>query len=420
MPLFIQERLTQRGWPAGKAFTLLGVVFGCLFLALVFWLAVDQRLVLEGSERLQKITIPSTLENFRLARNIEQLRLEGEHIFSGRTPEARQQALFVVSLLTSHPALLADARAAGLAMETETFLARAAREGMTEARYVEWATLSNRLSLLADDVSIEGINLATDDLRRMSAILLQGRVKLPVVLTLFAIFVVIFLYFIHRHLIHPLQVMNEALSALRSGQPVAPFTVAAMSEIRAVEGAIGQLQKVMQENEQARQQLERLATIDGLTGLFNRRHFMTLAEAEISRAQRYGRPICVGMADLDFFKNINDSYGHAAGDEVLQSMSELFRQALRQSDWWCRYGGEEFAFVFPETAPDEAYRLAERLRLCAADSHVELANGICLRFTLSLGVADATRCSLDEALKRADDALYEAKHSGRNRVVLVE
>ena len=395
-----------------------GGLFGIVFLLQIFWLASDQRQILDGSERLLKTTVPSTLEHFRLARNIEQLRLDGERVFSGHTAVARQQALFIVSLLSSHPALLADARAAALASDVEHFLAQAAREGMNEQRYAEWATLSNRLSLLADDVSIEGVNLATSDLRRMSDTMLRSQLRLVVVLALVALFVGGFLYLIHRHLIRPLQKLDAALLELRAGKALTPFTATTMREIRNVEGAIGQLRDTMHENDLARQQLHFLATTDGLTGMFNRRHFILLAEEEFKRAHRYARPICVAMADLDFFKRINDSHGHAAGDTVLQSMSELFGRILRQSDWVCRYGGEEFAFVFPETPLPEAHRLAERLRERAAASWIDLSDGTRLQMTLSLGLADASAGSLEAALHRADAALYEAKTQGRNRVVV--
>lgn len=216
----LPEHTTRKAWPAGRAFAVVGGIFGCLFLTLLFLLAVDQRQVLEGSQRLQDKTIPTTLEQFRLARNVEQLRLEGERVFSGPTPVARQQALFIVSLLASHPAMLADARTAALAREVEGFLARAARQGMSEQSYAEWLMLSNRLSLLADDVSIAGVNLATDDLRQMSSTMVHSRFKLAVVLALVAAFVGVVLFLIHRHLIRPLQVMDEALLALRSGQPM--------------------------------------------------------------------------------------------------------------------------------------------------------------------------------------------------------
>jgi hypothetical protein len=198
------------------------------------WRATNGR-CWRSSARLLNTTVPSTLEQFRLARNIEQLRLDGERVFSGRTPVARQQALFIVSLLSSHPAMLADRRTATLAREVESFLVLAAREGMTEQRYAEWETLSNRLSLLADDFSIEGANLATDDLQLMSATMLRSQFKLALVLALVAAFVGGFLFLIHRHLIRPLQKMDEALCELRSGHAPTPFSRSSMAEIRALE-----------------------------------------------------------------------------------------------------------------------------------------------------------------------------------------
>lgn len=417
-PRFFPERWRNGGWPAGKAFAFIGGVFGSIFLALLIWLAADQRLVLERSQHLLDKTVPSTLEQFRLARNIEQLRLEGERVLSGPTPVARQQALFIVSLLASHPALLADARAAALAHEVEAFLARAARADSSVDDSAEWATLSNRLSLLADDVSIDGVNLATDDLRQMAATMASSRVRLAIVLAVVAAFVGAILFLIHRYLIRPLQAMDEALSALRSGQASKPFATALMREIGAVEGAIGELREAMHEKERAGQQLLLLATIDDLTGMFNRRHFMTLSDEEIKRAQRYDRPICVAMADLDFFKQVNDNYGHAVGDLVLQSVAQVIEKTLRQSDWVCRYGGEEFAFLFPETGVEEAHRLANRLCQRVARNPVKLANDVCLPITLSVGLADVGSASLAAALKRADTALYEAKRQGRNRVAI--
>jgi diguanylate cyclase (GGDEF)-like protein len=416
---FLRAHWTQRSWPAGKALGWLGALFGVAFLAQILWLASDQRQVLESSERLLERTVPSTLEHFRVARNLEQLRLEGERVFSGRTPVARQQARFIVSLLSSHPAMLADSRVAALAREVDAFLSQAARQGMSEQHYAEWETLSSRLSLLADDISTEGVNLASADLQLMSTTMLRSQVKLALVLALVALFLGGFLFLIHRHLIRPLQEMDDALRELRSGQALTPFSTTAMAEIRAVEGAIGQLREVMHENDEARRQLHFLATTDSLTGMFNRRHFMALAEDELRRAHRYGRPICVGMADLDNFKGINDGHGHAVGDRVLQSLAELFGHTLRQSDWVCRYGGEEFAFLFTETTLDEAHRLAERLRQHAAETSIDVGDGSGgLQLTLSLGLADASTGSLEAALGRADTALYAAKEEGRNRVVI--
>jgi diguanylate cyclase (GGDEF)-like protein len=124
------------------------------------------------------------------------------------------------------------------------------------------------------------------------------------------------------------------------------------------------------------------------------------------------------MADLDLFKKLNDTYGHAAGDAVLRTFADLVQDTLRQSDLVCRYGGEEFAFLFPEIGPAETEFLAERLRVRCAEMEVPLPDGRSVKATVSIGLADASECPIELALKHADDALYEAKRLGRNRVVL--
>ncbi|HLO61918.1 MAG TPA: GGDEF domain-containing protein, partial [Azonexus sp.] len=121
---------------------------------------------------------------------------------------------------------------------------------------------------------------------------------------------------------------------------------------------------------------------------------------------------------LDYFKKLNDTYGHAAGDAVLRVFAERVRETLRQSDLVCRYGGEEFAFLFPEITPAETAILAERLRASAADNEVALPDGRRVMATVSIGLADASECPIEIALKHADEALYEAKRLGRNRVVI--
>jgi diguanylate cyclase (GGDEF)-like protein len=191
-----------------------------------------------------------------------------------------------------------------------------------------------------------------------------------------------------------------------------------MLESQAVEEGIREHHALLIQNEEIRRGLEALANKDGLTGLMNRRHFMQAAEMEQQRAQRYRRPVTVAMADLDSFKKLNDTYGHAAGDAVLRDFAEQVRETLRQSDLVCRYGGEEFAFLFPEIGSAETARLAERLRLACAGHDVLLADGRSVRATVSIGLADASTCPIECALRQADEALYEAKRQGRNRVVI--
>lgn len=174
------------------------------------------------------------------------------------------------------------------------------------------------------------------------------------------------------------------------------------------------------ERKKVEKELERLAQTDSLTGLANRRHFMHLAEQELSRTKRYGGQISVLMMDIDHFKAINDTYGHQTGDLVLKTLSSVCRATLREIDFVGRFGGEEFAVVLPQTAGPQAMRVAERLRQAIADTMIPLAHGMPLRFTVSIGVVTQLdmQINLDTLLGFADKALYDAKHRGRNQVCI--
>ncbi|HEY3929518.1 MAG TPA: diguanylate cyclase [Candidatus Koribacter sp.] len=164
------------------------------------------------------------------------------------------------------------------------------------------------------------------------------------------------------------------------------------------------------------QQVEQLAYIDGLTGTFNRRLFERRIADEIERAKRYQSTLSLIMVDLDHFKRVNDEFGHLLGDEVLRAVSQIFHQTLRKPDVVCRYGGEEFVLVLPETSRANAVRVAEKLRNLIAAYEFP---GIPSRVTISAGVADFPSCGAtrDELVGAADDNLYLAKQSGRNCIV---
>ncbi|GMV07981.1 MAG: hypothetical protein AMXMBFR53_42560 [Gemmatimonadota bacterium] len=170
----------------------------------------------------------------------------------------------------------------------------------------------------------------------------------------------------------------------------------------------------------ANAELERLALTDSLTGLANRRHFMERLEAEVERAQRYHRPLSVVLLDLDHFKKVNDTHGHAAGDEVLRGAARALRSVCRDVDIPARWGGEELALLLPETDAAGARIVAERVRERIQAQAYTGPSGGGFGVTASLGVATADESGLSaEALLHASDkALYRAKDEGRNRVVL--
>ena len=167
--------------------------------------------------------------------------------------------------------------------------------------------------------------------------------------------------------------------------------------------------------------LERLASIDGMTGLNNRRNFMELAESEWARFKRYGRPLALLMIDVDHFKSVNDTYGHDIGDEVIRAVADTLQKQKRVPDIAGRLGGEEFALLLPEATLDSAVAAAERLR-GLVEAQVIAVDGQHIPVTISVGASavQAETLGIEELIKQADVALYEAKRSGRNRVCRFE
>lgn len=173
--------------------------------------------------------------------------------------------------------------------------------------------------------------------------------------------------------------------------------------------------------ERLHENLRRMAMNDDLTGLLNRRAFMDEARRHFARALRQGSPLSVLMIDLDHFKKINDARGHDAGDAVLAAFADELRAGLRRSDLPCRYGGEEFCVLLPDTGMDGAAALAENLRRRFAAVEVPF-DGAMLSATISIGVAEAQPAMhmIEEAISQADRALYAAKRGGRDCVIRFE
>ena len=166
--------------------------------------------------------------------------------------------------------------------------------------------------------------------------------------------------------------------------------------------------------------LEAQARIDPKTGLFNARYFSSAMTEEIARAERFGRPLSLLMADLDLLRDINNTYGHLAGDAVLKGIADVFRAQLRHYDVPARFGGEEFSILLPETPPEQALEIAERIRRAVAEQTFDVeTSSEPIRATVSIGVAafplDAT--DSNELIHQADLAVYRAKLQGRNRIL---
>ncbi len=217
-----------------------------------------------------------------------------------------------------------------------------------------------------------------------------------------------------HYLALPLPMANGLMHVLIIGRRKRAFD----STDRATASILGNQLAVIFEKAHLIHQLEDMATTDSLTGVYTRRAFTELAQVEFSRCMRYGHSLSVLMLDIDHFKRINDAYGHAVGDEVLQAISNRCCRTLREPDLMGRYGGEEFMVCLPETNPEQAREVAERIR-SAVKEHPFRAGEQDITVTISIGMAtsdDRPRNFLD-LLKVADEALYAAKRRGRDCVV---
>jgi two-component system cell cycle response regulator len=166
------------------------------------------------------------------------------------------------------------------------------------------------------------------------------------------------------------------------------------------------------------EEIYRLTTIDGLTQVFNKRYFMETLERELSRSRRYGRDLSLVIFDIDHFKNVNDTFGHLAGDYILKQLAELVKLNIRREDFLARYGGEEFAVILPELEHLQAMRMAEKV-IKLISEYDFLFEGNHIPITVSIGVATLNEDVSEaiEFIKIADTNLYEAKKTGRDRVV---
>ena len=170
--------------------------------------------------------------------------------------------------------------------------------------------------------------------------------------------------------------------------------------------------------EQNEQRLEQLASVDQLTGLYNRRMYHSILAAEIARAQRYDHPLSILMLDIDHFKHVNDNYGHVTGDRILERLGRLLTDSVRGENIVCRYGGEEFTIIVPELGAEAASEMAERLREIVEQTNFDSAEDRKFKITISIGVAafPDSGYTVEQLTRAADIALYAAKESGRNRV----
>jgi diguanylate cyclase (GGDEF)-like protein len=176
--------------------------------------------------------------------------------------------------------------------------------------------------------------------------------------------------------------------------------------------------KWLQLNRRTQEKLSQLSNTDALTGLLNRRSFFEKSSEEFERSIRYDRPLSLMMIDIDFFKMVNDRYGHMAGDVVLQKIAHEITLQLRTNDIFCRWGGEEFILLIPESDKNNGQSLSEKIRKSIGETPVELKSGEVVNIKISIGCTSIREndSAVEALIERADRALYMSKEAGRNRV----
>jgi diguanylate cyclase (GGDEF)-like protein len=258
--------------------------------------------------------------------------------------------------------------------------------------------------------------LIADDYNLVYRTLIDARYKVLLVVLSFALAIGLVAYHFSTRILKPLSALTNGATKVAAGDLSIQLPIYLNDELGLTTKVFN---KMVAELQQSHNQLEEMATTDTLTGLANRKRIMTLLIEHFKHFQRYKTAFTIMMLDIDHFKNVNDTYGHLAGDAVLTKTAQTINSTLREIDFLGRYGGEEFLVVLPETDGNKAEKSAERVRKAVKESMTHYENNT-LKVTVSIGVAVIKRSdnNENELLNRADDALYLAKEKGRDQVVL--
>ncbi len=294
-----------------------------------------------------------------------------------------------------------------------------------------WVSARTLIDHLAQHISIDAAASASDGNAEIAHNAKSAMIMVAIAMGGLILLFAAGLHFVRRVIVKPIIRVTRSLEQVKTTHRPVPLQREWLRELDniaiAVEAfgvALAQnrqytidLEQEIAERQKAQVKLLELATTDGLTGLRNRRYFMESANQELDRARRYQTPLALLLLDADYFKAINDRYGHQVGDQALQALASIGRRLLREVDLFARIGGEEFAILLPQTDHAAARNVAERLRQAIIDQPVITEDGP-LRLTISLGLSSLSSATvnLDELFRRADTALYQAKQNGRNRV----
>lgn len=392
---------------------------------IVLLLLLQQQIRIEhDAQHIFDVSSAKVFEATRTIRGLERLAREGDAIHGIADPAERQQRRQQLQSLLDDAVLQGDERLRTTVSRAFTTLDRNMAElsahgsaARAEAN-ARWAPVMQEVLNHSDAVGAEVSELAALEADNIMLSTEAARNMLLYVAFALALSSVVLFVLIYLGLTRPLVRLSRDLLQAREGKPIVR-NEEAIQELQMLHDAAAALSSAHRKLEFAQVQLEQMAHTDALTGLTNRRMFEMLGQQAFEHAKRHGDPLCAIMFDIDFFKLINDRYGHAGGDSVLRELGRYLRSAQRGSDSpIARVGGEEFGLLLPKATLHEAVLTAERLRQGIAQLSVAMPGGETVQFTVSLGVAECTvgDSGLNALVHRADTALYAAKQHGRNRV----
>lgn len=329
------------------------------------------------------------------------------------------------------PSQLPEKRTLLLKIQKEWLSARGYGDGLflqtsVETRAIQKAKLTTFVENISDAKSdVQQLNYLLSHLQTMDNLSQASQVKqyvrqmIAIALVFAIIIVVVSAKWLALHTIAPMRQLQAGVSRFGEGDLSYRIHLTSQDEMAALGASFNKMAETL---EQSQADLVRLATLDGLTGVYNRREFNRWLTLEINRSKREFEPVSLIMVDIDYFKRLNDTYGHQTGDEALRCMGRLLQREVRPGDHVARYGGEEFAIILPKASSSEAFTVAERIRAAVEAQVIPLSLNDSLTFTASLGFATySIDKETEEAFsQRADQALYYAKHNGRNRVASAE
>lgn len=393
---------------------------------LLFIMLQQQARIDSDAQHIFDVSSAKVFEATRTIRGLERLAREGDAITWIADPAERSerreqlQTLLDDATLQGDPKLRSAVQRAFASLDQNISDLAAQGKGARVDADARWKPVMQELLNQSDSVGAEVSDLAAQEADHIMVSTDSARTTLLWVTGIMALSSIVVFGLIHAVLTRPLVRLSRDLMLARDGKPII-HQEESLRELQLLHDAAEAFSGAHRKLELAQVQLEQMAHTDALTGLANRRMFELQGQRSFEQAKRYGEPLCAIMFDIDFFKRINDQYGHAGGDIVLRELGHYLRTTQRGSDSpAARIGGEEFGLLLAKATLQEAAQTAERLRQGIADLSVAMPGGEKVKFSVSLGVA---QCNPDDTglsalLRRADMALYAAKQNGRNRVEL--